>query len=624
MTKSLTTEQHSFVSPSGTPASEGNVALISMPWVSAWIPSIQLAILRQCLEGVATADTYEFFLDYAALISAPLYRRLCEAGGIIEEWLFAKYYFEGEGVPMPEGFLDEFPSFGLTSREMERKTLAALTDVTADFLIRLRDEHDWSKYSVVAFTLTIYQTASSFALARLIKRKYPQVQIVFGGTSCAGPAAKAMLEVCPYVDVAVRVEAEPVFAQLVRKIVKQEALDDINGITFRDPTGAIQETPSAGLHHPQRAAALPNYDSYFRRFEQLGLSGRETIWVPFESSRGCWWGEKSQCAFCGLHEIMKYRSRAPVDVLEELDWFHQRYGVRRFYATDLIMPQAYYKTFLPELVRTKKDYEFFYELKANVTQEMMATLAAAGVKNLQPGLESLSTPVLKIMKKGVSATQNVQFLKWAAEYRLYVAWNIIAGMPGEDPLENEKVARIIPSLYHLQPPNYTNFELDRFSPCYERPEEFGIRNVRPLRLYRWIFPLPEELLRSLIYRFEYDAADFAGLPPWLDPDGAEYAASLRAAISEWHKAHSRGARLIFHANENGEAEIHDNRFSENPVIYKLEPAAASLYQYLNGPLPLAGVAEGFAAYNPHAYEELGGNEGVDAHLLLWLDDRLLF
>ena len=68
-----------------------------MPWASAWMPSVQLAVLRQCLDGVADIETYEFNVDYAATISNPLYRRLSEAGGIIEEWVFAQNYFKGEG-----------------------------------------------------------------------------------------------------------------------------------------------------------------------------------------------------------------------------------------------------------------------------------------------------------------------------------------------------------------------------------------------------------------------------------------------------------------------------------------------------------------------------------------------
>lgn len=489
------------------------VALVSMPWTSAWMPSIQLAILRQCLAGTATCDTYELYLDYAALISGRLYSRLSEAGGIIEEWVFAKQFFEGEGYTMREGFLDEFPAFGIGSRDVERRTLVALSEVTNDYLERMSTEVDWSRYDVVGFTLSIYQTTASLALSRLIRQRHPDVKIVFGGNSCVGPAAPALLRISPYVDVVVRGEAEPVFASLVRRLANRQRIDDIGGIVFRSEDGTIRETPPNDLHQPQRAVSMPDFDAYFERFRTLDLCWPEHIWIPFESSRGCWWGEKSQCTFCGLHEIMQYRARRADDVLEELDFLYERYGVPRFFATDLIMPQEYYRDLLPKL--HGRGYEFFYELKANATRQMLGSLAKAGIKNVQPGLESLSSSVLKIMKKGQSGTHVVQFLKWAAEYGLDVEWNLLTGTPTEDPAENERAAANAPSLYHFQPPRVIQFELDRYSPIYDAPEEYGVTDVRPLYVYDYLYPVEPELRAALAYRFEYDDAMFVGRPPWL-------------------------------------------------------------------------------------------------------------
>lgn len=37
------------------------------------------------------------------------------------------------------------------------------------------------------------------------------------------------------------------------------------------------------------------------------------------------------------------------------------------------------------------------------------------MRRIQPGIESLSTPTLKLMEKGVSLLQNVRLLSWCAE-----------------------------------------------------------------------------------------------------------------------------------------------------------------------------------------------------------------
>ncbi len=80
------------------------VALVSMPWVSTWMPSIQLAILRQCLETRALCDTYELYVDYAARISPRLYHSLSEAGGMS----MSEPFIVGETIKIIEGPFNDF------------------------------------------------------------------------------------------------------------------------------------------------------------------------------------------------------------------------------------------------------------------------------------------------------------------------------------------------------------------------------------------------------------------------------------------------------------------------------------------------------------------------------------
>jgi len=54
----------------------------------------------------------------------------------------------------------------------------------------------------------------------------------------------------------------------------------------------------------------------------------------------------------------------------------------------------------------------FYEVKANLTRVQVSALRAAGVTRIQPGIESLSDHVLKLIGKGTCGLRNVQLLKW--------------------------------------------------------------------------------------------------------------------------------------------------------------------------------------------------------------------
>ena len=473
--------------------------------MSPSIPSIQLATLGDALkrEGIA-AHSHELFLDYAASIGVGLYNRLSDAGRFIDEYIFASQYFREETGNDLREFRKHRRRFGLASRDLEEQVLDALAFLTDDFLHGFATRIDWSQYDAVGFSLTISQTASSMALARLIKLRFPELPIIFGGSSCAGPMGAAQLRICPYIDVVVRVEGESVLPELVRRLASGDPLDDLRGISFRRADHSLQSTSGDSPYsYVDRQQSL-NFDAYFERKKQLGLDDSVETWLPFESSRGCWYGEKQQCTFCGLHEIMQYRGRNWESVISELEYLSEKHDINRFFSVDLIMPLSFYDTLLPEIARRGHDWSLFYEIKANVKRTHVEKLAAGGVRWIQPGIESLDTEILKLMKKGVSAVQNIQLLKWCTEFGIRVTWNVITGIPGEDPDAYIEMKKIMPLLYHLSPPSSSSpFQLHRFSPYFDRPQQYGLESLGAHAIYQYIFPIPKNDLDELVYHHSY-------------------------------------------------------------------------------------------------------------------------
>ena len=109
-----------------------------------------------------------------------------------------------------------------------------------------------------------------------------------------------------------------------------------------------------------------------------------------------------------------------------------------------------------------------------------------------------------------------------------VKWNLLYGFPGEDPAEYAKMAELLPSLYHLGPPQTAGrVRVDRFAPYFEHPERYGIVNVRPSRGFRYVYPFPPEVLERLAYYFDYDYAD--------GRDPLEYAQPVIDAVATWQQ-----------------------------------------------------------------------------------------
>jgi ribosomal peptide maturation radical SAM protein 1 len=172
---------------------------------------------------------------------------------------------------------------------------------------------------------------------------------------------------------------------------------------------------------------------------------------------------------------------------------------------DNILDMKYFKTLIPALAQ-KNDgrYDLFYEVKANLRQEQVAMLKMAGINTIQPGIESLSDNVLKLMRKGVKAIQNIQLLKWCEEYGIKAEWNILWGFPGEQPADYEKMAGILPLIVHFKPPHGASpIRLDRFSPNFITPEALGFKDIAPYPSYAFIYPFDSSAIFNLAYYFIY-------------------------------------------------------------------------------------------------------------------------
>jgi ribosomal peptide maturation radical SAM protein 1 len=223
----------------------------------------------------------------------------------------------------------------------------------------------------------------------------------------------------------------------------------------------------------------------------------------YETSRGCWWGQKQHCTFCGLNgEGMAMRAKSPDRVIAELKELLARHPNREVELADNIMPHGYWKTLVPRLPRELPGVRLMYEQKANLTLAQVGALAAAGILEIQPGIESLSTGLLKLMAKGTTCAQNLALLRYAQSHGLEVIWNLLCGFPNDRLELYQETLELLPLLRHLPPPRRQNrIVIDRFSPYFDRPEQYGIRALRPYPPYREWLPQGAPIDR-IAYHFE--------------------------------------------------------------------------------------------------------------------------
>ena len=152
------------------------------------------------------------------------------------------------------------------------------------------------------------------------------------------------------------------------------------------------------------------------------------------------------------------------------------------------------------------DLRFFYEVKANLSKKQLIELAQTGIHCIQPGIENLSTPLLKRINKGTSQLQNIQTIKQCTELNFIVSWNIIYKLPGETEEDCLTNCTLIPKLFHLIPPSAIPMRLERFSSYWQHPERYKLEQVHHSWPYDFIFKhLPKEQRSRLATYFEYES-----------------------------------------------------------------------------------------------------------------------
>jgi ribosomal peptide maturation radical SAM protein 1 len=413
-------------------------------------------------------------------------------------------------------------------------------------------------------------------MAKLIKDLYPEVTIVFGGANYDGEMGLEYFRAFPFIDHVVVGEGEAAFPALARQMLDGRAHEPIPGVAFRRD-GQVRLTENPALFTEFARTGPPDYDDYYHLLAELGdtAQGLDRI-LLYEGSRGCWWGEKHHCTFCGLNaQSMKFRAKSPDQVAREMTYLSQRYDTARFRLVDNIIDMKYIEQLFGKFAAEHCDLDVFIETKSNLHKSQIRTLALGGVKCMQPGLESLSSAQLRAMDKGVTPMQNIVCLKWSYYYRIAVSWNILLGFPGETNDDYLRQIDLIPSLVHLQPPEATGkFWLERFSPYHARPHEYGVRMTGPGLAYEYVYDARCIDLKKIAYDFEYE------LEHWpVDPHIYQ---ELVSAIEGWQRLHTSTDRpFLYYSKALGYVTVYDGRNPKAPTRRRYDGVAALLIELCN-------------------------------------------
>jgi ribosomal peptide maturation radical SAM protein 1 len=517
------------------------------------------------------------------------------------EWLFAVAAFGEQAGQDDDAYFAAFPG-ELARAAQGGKDAAYLSSLRHELLPGYIDEClalvDWGRYNLVGFTSTFQQNVASLALARRIKEAFPQVKIVFGGANMEDEMGPEYARAFPFLDYVVVGEGDRVFVAILHGLANGRSLVELPGVVTRRG----DRLHYGGQAPPTRELdwlPTPDYDEYFARVHRLGLLHHPQVgrMIPLESSRGCWWGQKHHCTFCGLNGLgMAFRSKSPGRILAELAELTRRHSISFFGATDNILDMKHVQPLFGAIAEARTDYQFFYEVKANLTPAQVRALHRGGVRWVQPGIESLSSHVLQLMRKGSTMLQNVRLLKWCRYYRIRVSWNLIWGFPGETVEDYEQELAVLRLISHLEPPHgCTRIWLERFSPYFFDRDQFPVREVQAESSYRFVYP-PSVDLDKIAYFFDYRMDDTL-------PDEAHVA--TQRWVEEWKQRQaSDQPDTLFYRRTQDALLVDDNRRQGQRGTHPFYGPLALAYEFCSETMrTVPNVAAHLSAADGSSYRE---------------------
>jgi ribosomal peptide maturation radical SAM protein 1 len=595
------------------------VALISTPWPLYNRPSIQLGTLKAYLKSIYTELQVESHHVYLKLAEAIGYRRYHEISK--RTWLAEAAY---AAILYPERFkqIDE-----LFCRESNRKSdfkaaglgsIAAMIKKISDDFISSRN---WDEYLLAGFSVSLCQLTSALYFIKHIKQKFPQLIIVIGGSTFSGSTTADFFKLFPEIDAVINGEGELPLGQLIAYLMKSPKLTSIpsiKGLSIPEVTGEHRVPVDFQQLTSLSSLPPPDYDDYFELLKSF--DSRKTFFpiLPVETSRGCWWHQSkgsdnaSGCAFCNLNlQWEGYRAKNSSQVANEISCLAAKHQTLAVSMVDNVLPRNTTTEIFENLDHLNLDLRLFSEIRATTSWTELKAMSTAGMREVQIGIEALSTPLLKKLSKGTSTIQNLEIMKNCEALGIENISNLILYFPGSDERDVALTLYSIEFALPYRPLKTAAFWLGRGSPVWHNPNKYGIRAV--FNHPNWAVLFPRKVFRNLGFIIQAYRGDLGYQRKFWRP--------VKKKVATWHNIYTKlhkgpGCSPILSLRDGGRfLIIRQRRANTEPLDHRLTGTSRQIYLFCSHHRSIKTIRDRFPTF---------AEDKIVAFLRMMVDKKLMF
>ena len=333
---------------------------------------------------------------------------------------------------------------------------------------------------IIGVTSTTENRFQSIKLIKTAKKTYPRALTVLGGPH-ASMAAEDSLEHLPELDLVVRGEGEMTMLELCRTLEKDKNIESVvslPGMTLR-VNSQIKTNP---VHPPiQNLDSLPfpafhlvPFEKYNFFFEVPGEGHLPAI--NLMSSRGC----PFNCNFCAtpINWGRAVRMRSPQNVIEEIEFLIQKYGVQVIFFFD--------DTFNANPKRTEQICDLIIQRNLNIfwkcdvrmdliDKPLLMKMKQAGLFHLSFGLEAGTERVRnEIVNKKINIDDFHRLIDWCNELNIVPNAFFIFSHPTETWMEAQETIKIIEHYKEKIEPGIAILHVYPGTPLEKTAKELGV------------------------------------------------------------------------------------------------------------------------------------------------------
>ncbi|RJP28270.1 MAG: radical SAM protein [Candidatus Omnitrophota bacterium] len=275
--------------------------------------------------------------------------------------------------------------------------------------------------------------ATDLRQAQKIKNACPHTSIVFCGIHL-DMYRPGFLDEFPLVDFVLKGEYDLVAPKLLAAIESGGDFSTIPNLVYRDAEGKSREndrdksiTDLDAIPWPARRH-LPML-SYFDLPGGIPAPSLQ-MW----SSRGC----PFKCIFCAWPQIMygdnKYRTRNPIDVVDEIEAMVKEYGFRSYYFDDdtFNIGKPRLLALCEEIKKRNLNLPWAAMARADTSdRETLVALKEAGLVGIKYGVESGSQELVDAAQKSLDLGKVEETVRYTRELGINQHLTFSFGLPGE-------------------------------------------------------------------------------------------------------------------------------------------------------------------------------------------------